>query len=76
LCIPIYWSEEDHEEIKRIAYYKWIDAGCPPGDGKVFWELAEAQKRDEVLEVTFPRKKKRQEGFVDGYFYEPYIPLS
>lgn len=29
------------EHIRRAAYGKWIEAGCPPGDGVEYWLAAE-----------------------------------
>lgn len=34
------------DEIRVAAYYKWIGAGCPPGDGIAFWLEAEHQLGD------------------------------
>lgn len=31
------------EVIRERAYYKWVSAGCPTGDGKEFWLDAEAE---------------------------------
>lgn len=29
------------EEVRRLAYQQWRQAGCPPGDGAPFWLAAE-----------------------------------
>jgi hypothetical protein len=29
--------------IRERAYHKWLEAGSPPGDGREFWEQAEAE---------------------------------
>lgn len=34
-------TEADRGAIRRIAYFKWLDAGAPPGDGVEFWLDAE-----------------------------------
>ena len=31
------------EHIRRAAYCKWMDAGCPEGDGVQFWLAAERE---------------------------------
>ncbi|QDU60938.1 hypothetical protein Pan216_17910 [Planctomycetes bacterium Pan216] len=31
------------EQIEALAYAKWCDAGCPPGDGAEFWLAAERE---------------------------------
>ncbi len=31
------------EAIRSLAYHKWIEAGCPDGDGVVHWLEAERQ---------------------------------
>jgi hypothetical protein len=31
------------EEIRTLAYAKWVDAGRPPGDGAHFWLEAERE---------------------------------
>jgi hypothetical protein len=31
------------DRIRELAYQKWLDAGCPPGDGVNFWCDAEAE---------------------------------
>jgi len=30
-------------QIRELAYYKWEEAGRPPGDGRQFWEEAERE---------------------------------
>jgi hypothetical protein len=37
LCPPT------EEEIRVLAYHKWVAAGCPPGDGVCFWLEAEKE---------------------------------
>jgi hypothetical protein len=34
-------TEADRGAIRRNAYFKWLDAGAPPGDGVDFWLEAE-----------------------------------
>lgn len=31
------------DEIRVLAYHKWVAAGCPPGDGVCFWLEAEKE---------------------------------
>jgi len=31
------------DKIRELAYYKWEEAGRPPGDGRQFWEEAERE---------------------------------
>ena len=31
------------EEIRVLAYHKWLAAGCPSGDGQDFWLEAERE---------------------------------
>lgn len=31
------------DRIRKLAYSKWVAAGCPPGDGVNFWCEAEAE---------------------------------
>ncbi len=33
------------EAIRIAAYYKWVAAGCPPGDDQAFWYEAERELR-------------------------------
>jgi hypothetical protein len=33
------------EEVRRLAYQKWVTAGHPPGDGIEFWLAAELELR-------------------------------
>jgi hypothetical protein len=34
------------DDIRVVAYHKWMGAGCPPGDGVAFWLDAEHQLRN------------------------------
>ena len=34
-------NDADREAIRRTAYYKWLDAGAPVGDGVEYWLAAE-----------------------------------
>ena len=29
------------DEIRKLAYFKWLAAGCPPGQDADFWRRAE-----------------------------------
>ena len=31
------------DEVRVRAYYKWVSAGCPSGDGSDFWFEAESE---------------------------------
>ena len=35
--------EQQDEAIKKLAYSKWEEAGCPAGDGVEFWLAAEKE---------------------------------
>jgi hypothetical protein len=35
----------DPEDVRTRAYYLWMEAGCPEGDGVRFWTDAEQQMR-------------------------------
>lgn len=37
-------TNDPTEAIRTRAYYKWVEAGCPPGDGVGFWLEAEAER--------------------------------
>jgi len=45
-------NKSDRAKIAERAYYKWLEAGSPLGDGKDFWFAAEREltKADVVLE--------------------------
>lgn len=58
------WVQKNHKEIETIAYFMWQAAGKPDNKDKYFWEMAEdalweKQHPEEVIEITYPRKKKR-----------------
>lgn len=36
-------TEADVATIRRNAYFRWLDAGAPPGDGTEFWLEAESE---------------------------------
>jgi hypothetical protein len=33
--------KQAREQVRRMAYLKWQDAGCPAGDALSFWKEAE-----------------------------------
>jgi len=33
----------NREEVARMAYFKWLDAGCPHGKDQEFWYRAETE---------------------------------
>jgi len=37
---------------RKNAYFRWEKAGCPPGDGKEFWDAAEQEWNEEVNKTT------------------------
>jgi hypothetical protein len=41
-------EDDPDESIRTRAYYKWVEAGCPPGDGVQFWLDAESETRPAV----------------------------
>jgi hypothetical protein len=36
-------TEADRGAISRNAYFKWLEAGAPPGDGVEYWLEAESE---------------------------------
>jgi hypothetical protein len=36
-------TESCPQAIQELAYHKWEQAGCPPGDGLIFWLEAEQE---------------------------------
>ncbi len=78
------------EEIARIAYFKWVDAGSPPGDGHQFWLAAESEydnrkflgKMVEIEEINRtlrteekkPEKKEKPQAD-KGADIRPLLPL-
>lgn len=44
--------DDPTEAIRTRAYYKWVEAGCPPGDGVCFWLEAEAERREKDPSVV------------------------
>ena len=34
-------SRPSEDEVRKLAYFKWEQAGCPDGDGCEFWLAAE-----------------------------------
>ena len=44
-------ANDPTEAIRTRAYYKWVEAGCPPGDGVGFWLEAEAERRGPPMGV-------------------------
>jgi len=51
-----------HEEISRIAYFKWQAAGSPHGDGSKFWLAAEKEynKLNNPTACFQPKTKKEK----------------
>ena len=44
------WSEEQRNEIERIAYFMWLDAGKPKNQDLYFWARSEDRyiKRSDI----------------------------
>ena len=40
------------DEIRHAAYLRWIAAGCPEGDGVVFWLAAESELSQPAVAPT------------------------
>ena len=40
------------DRIRELAYQKWEDAGCPPGDGVGFWLAAEQEVGGQKLRLA------------------------
>jgi hypothetical protein len=58
------WVEENRKEIEAVAYFRWEEAGKPDNQDKHFWAMAEdeiwnKQHPDEIIEITYPRKKPK-----------------
>ncbi|MGB7976705.1 MAG: DUF2934 domain-containing protein [Roseiarcus sp.] len=53
-------TPDRHDRIREIAYYLWLDEGCPEGVAERHWVAAEA-----VLESE-PEQRKRIEGEPPG----------
>jgi hypothetical protein len=51
---------ERNDRIREIAYYLWLDEGCPEGEAERHWTTAEALLESEPLE------RKRIEGEPPG----------
>jgi DUF2934 family protein len=43
------------EEIRLLAYHKWMSAGCPEGDGIAFWLEAEQELNPREMGRRAPR---------------------
>ena len=53
-------TETDQDTIRRMAYFKWLDAGAPPGDGCEFWVQAESDYlRNDADEIDQTERKQR-----------------
>ena len=49
-----------NDRIREIAYFLWLDEGCPEGEAERHWSIAEAMVDSEPLE------RKRLEGEPPG----------
>jgi Protein of unknown function (DUF2934) len=49
-----------HDRIREIAYFMWLDEGCPEGGAERHWSAAEAALDSE------PSERKRTEGEPPG----------
>jgi hypothetical protein len=53
-------TTDRNERIREIAYYLWLDEGCPDGGAERHWTAAE------ILLVSEPEQRKRIEGEPPG----------
>jgi hypothetical protein len=45
-------EEQITKAIEKLAYFKWLKAKCPPGDGVEFWLQAEREIRARFTESS------------------------
>jgi len=41
-----FYKRSNHEDISKLAYFKWLEAGKPEGRNEQFWLEAEKELRD------------------------------
>ena len=60
-------TPDRNDRIREIAYFLWVDEGCPEGEHERHWTTAEAMVESE------PSERKRIEGEPPG---EPVVDSS
>jgi hypothetical protein len=60
-------STDRNDRIREIAYFMWLDEGCPDGEDERHWTTSEALLESE------PGQRKRIEGEPPG---EPVNPMT
>ena len=53
-------SDDRNDRIREIAYFLWLDEGCPEGEAERHWSTAEA------MHDSQPSERKRLEGEPPG----------
>ncbi|HEY6733945.1 MAG TPA: DUF2934 domain-containing protein [Roseiarcus sp.] len=61
-------TPDRNDRIREIAYFLWLDEGCPEGEEERHWTTAEA-----LLLESEPEQRKRIEGEPPG---EPLVDSS
>lgn len=63
----------DRENIRRNAYFSWLDAGAPHGDGIQFWLQAESQYKHalDADEPLHQAARQQQAQALQGADWEP-----
>ena len=61
-------TPERNDRIREMAYFLWLDEGCPEGEEERHWTTAEA-----LLIESEPEERKRIEGEPPG---EPVVDSS
>ena len=69
------WTNKEKKEISDIAYFKWIDAGCPDGMDQFFWNQAVKEKLDErdsfeIIEVNLTKPKPAKKDIIVISIYD------
>ena len=56
------------ERVREIAYFLWLDEGCPEGEEERHWTTAEGllEPEPEQREESEPERRKRIEGEPPG----------
>ena len=54
------------ERIREIAYFLWIEDGCPEGEAERHWLAAEALVEPEPLEGETPDDPKKRSPSITG----------
>ena len=61
-------TPDRNDRIREIAYFLWLDEGCPEGDHERHWTSAEAllESEPEQRRESEPERRKRIEGEPPG----------